>query len=100
MSDLPTIVDEMTADLLINKEDWTITILHDRAFSDVLLNLEYNEKDGTLLFQFEDKEQFFGMDIFGEYADFMHENEVITIIQIDMKTNTIIEGLEVPLSIV
>ncbi len=98
--DLPSILDEMTADLVLNREDGAITVLHDRPFDDVLLAFEYSQKHGTLLFRFQNKEQFFGMALFDEFAEFMRNNEIISVLQIDMNTHKVIEGLEVPLKVV
>ena len=98
--DLPSILDEMTADLVLNREDGKITILHDTPFDDVLMSFEYLEKRGTLLFRFQNKTQTFGKALYDEFAEFMRKNDIISVLHIDMETKEVIEGLEVPLKVV
>ena len=40
------------------------------------------------------------MALFDEFAEFMRNNEIISVLQIDMNTHKVIEGLEVPLKVV
>lgn len=94
------LIDEMKADLLLNHEDGRITILHNKPFTDELMECYFIAKKGHLILKFQHKEQDFGLDFIGEYAHFMENNKTITVLQIDEAANKAVSGLEVPLRIV
>ncbi len=100
MSKRKTILDEMIADVYVNKDDGSITILHEKPFDDELLNLQYSAHNGDLIFQFKDKEMKFGEELLGEFLSYFRDSTHITLLQMDMKTKNPIAGLEVPLSII
>ncbi|MDH5722047.1 MAG: hypothetical protein OEY94_01835 [Alphaproteobacteria bacterium] len=94
-----TILDIMVADIFLNKEDNSLTILHDTAFDDNLLLFEYDLTSGELLFKFETKQMAFGIELRGEFYEGLKNAQTITVLQIDMDTNEPVLGLEVPLVI-
>tara|TARA_B100001989_G_scaffold251270_2_gene230113 strand:+ start:1363 stop:1671 length:309 start_codon:yes stop_codon:yes gene_type:complete len=94
-----TILDIMIADIYLNQEDNTVTILHDREFDDELLSFEYYPEKGDLMFKFEGKTLPFGVDLLGEFAEFLTSSEIITVIQMDMETKNPIFGMEIPLTV-
>lgn len=100
MAKSPTILDEMIADIYVNHDDNnSITILHDKAFDDVLLELSYNTNSGELLFRFETKEMAFGEKMLGDFASYFINSKEIVILQMDMETQKPVAGVEVPITI-
>lgn len=98
MTDSPqTILDMMVADVYLNKMDETVTILHDQAFEDELLSLEYDTRNGDLLFNFQGGTLPFGVEFFDEFAEFFNKVDIITVIQVETETNTPVLGMEVPI---
>ncbi|MBK9584906.1 MAG: hypothetical protein KA099_12650 [Alphaproteobacteria bacterium] len=70
-----TILDMMIADVYLNREDGSVTVLHDRAFSDELLSFEYDVQNGDLIFIFDKGPVRFGVEFLGEFADFIIDTE-------------------------
>ncbi|MGN7438495.1 MAG: hypothetical protein ACTHOO_07600 [Alcanivorax sp.] len=97
MEELPSLLEQTTADICINKEDDTVTILHADPFEDALLELQYIQNEHELIFQFEDYQLSFGITLDGEFETYLTKVPSITLLLIDMETNTAESGVEVPL---
>ncbi len=94
---MPSILDDMFADICASKRDGSITILHDKAFDDELLELVCDADNGELLFKFANKEQLYGRPLLDEFAPFFAEAKTVTLLHIDMATKKPLGGMEVPL---
>ena len=90
----------MIADIYANKKDGTLTILHNKPFDDVLLELVYTMETGELLFRFQNKEQYFGLTLLDEFQTFFKYANTVTLLQMDMTTKQAVSGMEVPVAIV
>lgn len=99
MARSPTILDDMISDVYVNRDDGSVTILHDKAFDDVLLGLTYNAHNGGLLFKFSNKEVFFGESLLDEFVPYFTKAKTVTLLQMDMDTKKPVAGVEVPLQV-
>ena len=99
MEELPSLLEQTVADICINKEDDSVTILHADPFDDDVLELQYITNSHELILKFEDYQLSFGIKLDGEFETYLTKVPSITMLLIDMETNTAESGVEVPLTL-
>ena len=99
MEALPSLIEQTTADICINREDSSVTILHADPFEDDLIELQYIQDRHELILQFEDYQLSFGIKLDGEFETYLTKVPSITLLLIDMETNRAESGVEVPLTL-
>lgn len=92
-----SLIDEMIADIYLNAEDKTITILHSEPFEDELLECIFYIEDKDLALQFEEYELPFGVDLEDEFEDYLMNSDEITFLLMNINTKEAISGQVVQL---
>ena len=97
---MDSLLSEMTADIIANKDDKTVTILHDKAFSEELLEVTFDLKARNLILTFANSQKSFGKPISDDFIPFFKYAATVAFLQIDMNTQKPLRGLDVPLKII
>lgn len=79
--------------------DDEVTILYDRPFTEELLQLEFYPKTSELYFEFTPGKLPFGAKLKGQICDALKSSKTVTLIHMDIPSDTAVSGMEVPLSI-
>lgn len=100
LSEFPenTLLSLLVIDIYADYDD--VTIIYDRPFMRDLKGIELKAETGDLIFEFDGGKVSYGEPIDDEIIDTMEVINKIMLIQMDMDTNEIVMGMEVPFKIV